>query len=231
MVTEMSLASRPPPRARATTSNSARSASSPCARPAAAAGSVAIRVAVRDSAAFIRSKSARTAASTRSDAASVVVPNRAHSTAAPINPAATAMARPAAITRRQLTWRSRMCVLFCGIVSTTPQQNPAKATQERPLSQPPPLKIALKRGALVTAANWPLVAVEFIAEGTFKLLLAVPVVGGVFLVVLLLGADTEDVLSGDVRDIVSAVVSALGQNHLALAAFAAAFIIVLLGGS
>jgi hypothetical protein len=96
---------------------------------------------------------------------------------------------------------------------------------------PPGLKTTLKRGALVAAANWPLVAVQFIAEGTLKLLLAVPVVGGVFLVVLLLGADTEDVLSGDLRDIVSAVVSALGGNSAALAAFTTAFLVVLLGGS
>ena len=99
------------------------------------------------------------------------------------------------------------------------------------MSPPPGLKTTLKRGALVAAANWPLVAVQFIAEGTMKLLLAVPIVGGVFLVVLLLGADTEDVLRGDTRDVVSAVVSALGGNPVALAAFAVAFIIVLLGGS
>ena len=38
--------------------------------------------------------------------------------------------------------------------------------------QPPPLKTALKRGALLAAANWPLVLVQFVAEGTLKLLLA-----------------------------------------------------------
>ena len=37
---------------------------------------------------------------------------------------------------------------------------------------PPGLKAALKRGALVAAANWPLVAVQFVAESTLKLLLA-----------------------------------------------------------
>ena len=58
-----------------------------------------------------------------------------------------------------------------------------------------PLKASLKRGALIAAANWPLVAVQFVAEGTLKLLLGVPVVGGIFLVVLLLGADVEDVLA------------------------------------
>ena len=99
------------------------------------------------------------------------------------------------------------------------------------MSAPPALKPTLKRGALVAAANWPLVAVQFVAEGTLKLLLAVPVVGGVFLVVLLLGAETEDVLSADPRQVVGAVVYALGQNPMALAAFAVAFVLVLLGGS
>ena len=54
------------------------------------------------------------------------------------------------------------------------------------MADAPGLKATLKRGALVAAANWPLVAVQFVAESTLKLLLAVPVVGGLFLAVLLL---------------------------------------------
>lgn len=95
----------------------------------------------------------------------------------------------------------------------------------------PALKTALKRGALVAAANWPLVAVQFVAESTLKLLLAVPVVGGIFLVVLLLGADLDEILSGDVRQIIASVVGALWQAPAALAAFSVAFGLVLLGGS
>ncbi len=99
------------------------------------------------------------------------------------------------------------------------------------MPHPPALKPSLKRGAFLAAANWPLIVVQFVAEGTLKLLLAVPVVGGIFLVVLLLGADVQDILSGDVRDIIGAVVMALRANPAALAAFAAAFLLVLLGGS
>lgn len=95
----------------------------------------------------------------------------------------------------------------------------------------PALKASLKRGAFVAAANWPLVAVQFIADGTLKLLLAVPIVGGIFLVVLVLGADVEQVLAGDVRQIVGSVVAALRTNPAALTAFGAAFVVVLLGGS
>jgi hypothetical protein len=99
------------------------------------------------------------------------------------------------------------------------------------MPQPPALKSSLKRGAFIAAANWPLIAVQFVAEGTLKLLLAVPVVGGIFLVVLLLGADVEEILAGDVREIIGAVVVALRANPAALAAFGAAFLLVLLGGS
>jgi hypothetical protein len=91
--------------------------------------------------------------------------------------------------------------------------------------------MALKRGALLAAANWPLVVVQFIAESTLKLILGVPVVGGIFLVVLLLDADVEEVLRGDVREIVTAVFSALRANPAALTSFAIAFLIVLIGGS
>jgi hypothetical protein len=93
------------------------------------------------------------------------------------------------------------------------------------------LKAALKRGAILTAANWPLVAVQFIAEATLKILLAVPVMGGLFLVVLLLGADVEEVLSGGPRDIIASVFAALRANPVAFVTFALAFLLVLLGGS
>lgn len=94
-----------------------------------------------------------------------------------------------------------------------------------------PLKAALKRGAILAAANWPLVVVQFIAEATLKILLAVPVMGGLFLVVLLLGADVEEVLAGGPRDVVASVFEALRANPVAFATFALAFLLVLLGGS
>ena len=99
------------------------------------------------------------------------------------------------------------------------------------MSHAPALKTALKRGALIAAANWPLLVVQFIAESTLKLILGVPVVGGIFLVVLLLDANVEELLRGDVREIVTAVFSAMRANPAALASFAAAFLIVLIGGS
>ena len=93
------------------------------------------------------------------------------------------------------------------------------------------LKAALKRGAVIAAANWPLVVVQFIAEATLKLLVAVPVIGGLFLVVLLLGAEVDELLAGHPFDIIASVFAALFANPVAFVAVGAAFVLVLLGGS
>ena len=99
------------------------------------------------------------------------------------------------------------------------------------MAQTPGLKAALKRGALIAAANWQLVIVQFVAESSLKLMLAVPVVGGAFLVALLLDASMSDLLRGDARDIVTAIIAALTQSPVALGAFIASGLIVLVGGS
>jgi hypothetical protein len=93
------------------------------------------------------------------------------------------------------------------------------------------LKLLLKRGALVAAANWPIVAVQFVAETTFQVLLAVPVIGAAVLVAALLGGDLADLLRGNLRDIFSTIASTLVSEPVALIAFMTAFTIVLLGGS
>jgi hypothetical protein len=95
----------------------------------------------------------------------------------------------------------------------------------------PGLKAALKRGALLAAANWPLVIVQFVAESCLKLMLAVPIVGGAFLVALVLDTSLSELLRGDARDIVTAIIAALMQTPIALAAFIIAGLLVLVGGS
>ena len=99
------------------------------------------------------------------------------------------------------------------------------------MAHTPGLKAALKRGALIAAANWPLVVVQFVAESALKLLLAVPIVGGAFLVALLLDTSLTSLLSGDVRDIVTSILASLMASPLALAAFVTAATLVLVGGS
>jgi hypothetical protein len=99
------------------------------------------------------------------------------------------------------------------------------------MNQTPGLKAALKRGALLAAANWQLVIIQFVAESILKLLLAVPIVGGAFLVALLLDTGLTDLLRGDVRDVVTAIITALTASPAALVAFVASAALVLLGGS
>src|SRR3954468_7921641 len=99
------------------------------------------------------------------------------------------------------------------------------------MPHPPPLKGSLTRGAFIAAANWPLIAVQFIAEGTQQLLLAVPVVGGVAMVVLLLGANVEDVMGKDMKGTIPSVIAALRAKPAALVSFGASFAVVLLGAS
>ena len=93
------------------------------------------------------------------------------------------------------------------------------------------LKLLLKRGALLAAANWPTVAIQFVAEATFQMLLAVPVIGAAILVAVLLGANLGELLQGTLRDIFTTIASTLMAEPVAFVAFVAAFAVVLLGGS
>ena len=93
------------------------------------------------------------------------------------------------------------------------------------------LKYVLKRGALLAAANWPVVVVQFVAETTFQALLAVPIIGAAILVAVLLGADLAALMRGSLRDMFTTIASALMSEPVGLAAFILAFSLTLLGGS
>ena len=93
------------------------------------------------------------------------------------------------------------------------------------------LKDCLKRGALVVAANAHVVAVQFVADALFKTLLAVPLVGGVFLAVLLIGGDPGELLDRPVAEIVPAMTAVLIAKPVALFAFLFAASVILIGGS
>lgn len=93
------------------------------------------------------------------------------------------------------------------------------------------LKLLLKRGALLAAANWPTVAIQFAAQATFHALLAVPILGAAILVAVLLGADLANLIQGSLRENFTLIANTLMAEPVALAAFIAAFGIVLLGGS
>lgn len=93
------------------------------------------------------------------------------------------------------------------------------------------LKPLLKRGALLAAANWPVVLIQFAAQTTFQALLAVPIIGAAILVAVLLGGDLANLLQGSMRDILATIAAALTAEPFALAAFVLAFGIALIGGS
>jgi hypothetical protein len=94
-----------------------------------------------------------------------------------------------------------------------------------------PIKIALKRGALVTAANWEVVLIQFVAESAFKALLMVPVLGAAFLVTLIVGSSVEEIVSGGLAQTLALAIAALGQHRAALTAYLAGVAVVVTGGS
>ena len=93
------------------------------------------------------------------------------------------------------------------------------------------LKLLLKRGALVAAANWPVVLVQFVADTVFNALLPCPSPAASLLVMLLVGAEPADLLRLEYRQVVPALIAALLAHPLALAAFLGALGLVAAGGS
>jgi hypothetical protein len=99
------------------------------------------------------------------------------------------------------------------------------------MAQPLPLRTALKRGALVAAANWQVVVVQFVAETLLKVTVAVPVLAGVFLVAVDLGADAVDLLEGDLFNSARVVYSSLRASPIALVFFLAAVALAATGAA
>jgi hypothetical protein len=93
------------------------------------------------------------------------------------------------------------------------------------------LRLLLKRGALLAAANWPLIAIQFVAETLFQVLLGAPVIGAAFLVAVLLGGDFDSLLRESYRETLTTIGAALTSEPVALAAFVLSFGVALLGGS
>jgi hypothetical protein len=93
-----------------------------------------------------------------------------------------------------------------------------------------PLRAALKHGALITAANWPVVLIEFAIESLFKFALAVPVIGGALMVAVLVGDDLGTIFGQGVRAAADLVIGSLATAPGALTSFFAAFGLVAFGG-
>ena len=93
------------------------------------------------------------------------------------------------------------------------------------------LKVALKRGALVAAANWPVTLVQSVADSLFKLLIAAPLLGGVFLVALVVGAEPGALITLGWRQLAATIVTSLLSHPLVLTTFLLAMAVVVGGGS
>jgi hypothetical protein len=93
------------------------------------------------------------------------------------------------------------------------------------------LKSTLKRGALIAAANWPVMLVQAIADSVFKVVVAVPILGGIFLLALVLGTEPVALMSLEWRDMAATTVAALLSHPVVLAAFLLAVGVVAVGGS
>ena len=93
------------------------------------------------------------------------------------------------------------------------------------------IKVVLKRGALVAAANWPVAIVQATADSLFKLLVAAPLIGGVFLVALVVGAEPIELMSLEWRQLATTIASTLLVRPAVLAAWLASLAVVLVGGS
>src|SRR3954471_20050704 len=92
------------------------------------------------------------------------------------------------------------------------------------------VKPLLKRGALVVAANWEVVVLQFIAESAFKLLLVVPLAAAACLVALIVGGSALDLAGADVRQIVALVLTGLSEQPVALATYLLGVFVIVLGG-
>jgi len=90
---------------------------------------------------------------------------------------------------------------------------------------------AVKRGGLVAAANWPIILVQASADALSKLVVAVPFVGGVVLVALIVGAEPVALLGLDFRDLAATTLALLFARPLALTTFGLAMAVAIAGAS
>lgn len=93
------------------------------------------------------------------------------------------------------------------------------------------LKPLLKRGALIAAANWQVTLAQATADSLFKLLVVTPVVGGVFLVAIVVGAEPRDLMELEWREMATTIIASLLSHPLVLLSFLLALGVVVAGGS
>lgn len=83
----------------------------------------------------------------------------------------------------------------------------------------------------MAAANWPVALVQATADALFKLVVAVPLVGGVVLVTIVIGADTSSLMTTDWRVLITSVIGSLLAHQPVLVAFLLSLAVAIAGGS
>ena len=80
-------------------------------------------------------------------------------------------------------------------------------------------------------ANWQVSLIQSVADGLFKLTVAAPLVGGVLLVTIVIGADTEGLDTLDWRVLTANIISSLLAHRVILITFLLAMAVVIVGSS
>ena len=94
-----------------------------------------------------------------------------------------------------------------------------------------PLKAVIKRGALIAAANWQVSVVQASADSLFKLVLAAPIIGGIFLMALAVGSEPASLLTLEWRQMTSTIAASVMERPVVLSAFLLSVAVVAVGGS
>lgn len=83
----------------------------------------------------------------------------------------------------------------------------------------------------MAAANWQVTLAQSTADSLFKLLVVTPVIGGIFLVAIVIGAEPRDLMSLEWREMATTIVTSLLSHPLVLLSFLLALGVVVVGGS
>jgi hypothetical protein len=93
-----------------------------------------------------------------------------------------------------------------------------------------PLRAALKHGAVVAMANWPLVLIHFALESFYRVALAIPILGGALMVAAVVGTEPGSVVGEGLQGTADLVIGALATTPAALTSFFVAIGLVGIGG-
>jgi hypothetical protein len=92
------------------------------------------------------------------------------------------------------------------------------------------LRAALKHGAVVALANWPVVLIHFVLDSFYRVALAIPILGGALMVAAVVGTEPGTLVGEGLQSTADLVIGALATTPSALTSFFVALGIVGIGG-